>query len=89
MSKYSIFTLATDENIFVDAIEAQAGMVQHVEGILARAFVGAREIGAEDIMDEIGAELDAIDQWTAAVDYCDDMEIDTTDAAAFMSELFA
>ena len=89
MSKYSIFTIATDESAFVDAIEAQYGTAEYAEGILARAFAGALEIGAEDIMAEIGAELDAIDQWTAAVDYCDEMEIDTTDTAAFMSELFA
>lgn len=89
MSKYSIFTLATDENVFVDAIEAQYSTVEYAEGILARAFIGAQKIGAEDIMNEIGAELDAIGQWTAAVDYCDEMEIDTTDMAAFMGELFA
>lgn len=89
MSKHSIFTLATDENVFVDAIEAQYGTVEYAEGILARTFIGAQAIGAEDIMSEIGAELDAIDQWTTAVDYCDEMEIDTTDTAAFMGELFA
>lgn len=86
---YSIFETASDQSIFVDDLNCQYSMVEEVEVVLARAFVGAQEIGEREIMDEIHAELDAIDQWKEAIDYCDEQGIDTTDSAAFMGELLA
>ena len=80
-TSFSVFEIASDIIDTDDLYE----MVNHVEGIIARAFVGALAINDEDTMADIRAELDAIDSWKDTIDCCDSEGVDCEDSASFMS----